>query len=118
MFKTNKADKKRKMYRKKDFCQNSSIVKLLSITVSTPVLDTTDINLKGFERKLNSHTDLRKQALMINRFSFKFKPLYQNANQVTSDTTNMSSNSNKITTMLILISFSYAILNLPYLITW
>lgn len=62
-----------------------------------------------FKRNLS----LRRPALT--RFDFKIRPVYQNVNQLTNS--NRSSNC-LITKILILVSFSYAFLNLPYLITW
>lgn len=113
MYKTKLADKKRKTFQKKEF-QNSAAFALLSMTLSSPAIDTMGANT--FDRKLNSHVEIRKHALMINRFSFKFKPLYRNSDHQ-ADMAKVK-NINKITTILILISFSYAILNVPYLITW
>lgn len=108
MYKTKIADKKRSNYRQKKV-KNSTALALLSMTLPSPAVKT------GSSNQQHQHHDIRKRALMINRFSFKFKPMYQNSSQVDIVSTNKT---NKITTILILVSFSYAILNLPYFVTW
>ena len=57
----------------------------------------------------------RRSALSIDKFDFKLKLIYQNTNEKIKRKTK----SNKLVTkMLVIISISYALLNLPYLITW
>ena len=57
----------------------------------------------------------RRSALSTNKFDFKLKLIYQNTNEKIMSKTK----SNKLVTkMLVIISVSYALLNLPYLITW
>lgn len=63
---------------------------------------------------LKKNLAIRRDAISVNKFGFRLKPLYQNSNQITSKIKSGSI----ISKMLILISFSYAVLNLPYLITW
>ena len=48
----------------------------------------------------------------------KFRPYYLSINQIINRVTSKANTSKKITKMLVLISFTYAFLNLPYLIAW
>jgi len=48
----------------------------------------------------------------------KLRPYYLTIDQIINRVTNKANKSKKITKMLILISFSYAFLNLPYLVAW
>ena len=122
IFKTKKSDLKRK---------NINEIKIVNLNNSEILSGLKFKQFPSFKTKLTTSGEsasntgaklkikqTRKQALSITKFSFKFKPMYLNVNQMANETHNKTSNSNKITTMLILISFSYAILNLPYLITW
>ena len=57
----------------------------------------------------------RRNALQIIKFDFQVKPIYLSLNQ----TAKIQTKSNfRIKNMLMIISLSYSILNLPYLITW
>lgn len=83
------------------------------------IISNTSVNLLSNKKKNETYpVPVRKKALSVTKFSFKFKPLYKNVSQLTSEGHVNMSNSNKITTMLVLVSMSYAILNLPYLVTW
>ncbi len=48
----------------------------------------------------------------------KYRPFYLSINQIINRVTYQANTSKRITKMLILISFTYVLLNLPYLITW
>ena len=48
----------------------------------------------------------------------KYRPYYLSINQIINRVTYQANTSKRITKMLILISFSYALLNLPYLVAW
>jgi len=50
--------------------------------------------------------------------SYRIKPYYLNHTVSSKKMTNQANNLNKISRILMLISFMYAILNLPYLISW
>lgn len=63
-----------------------------------------------------THNKSSSKKLKYKRF--KFKPYYLSMNQIISRVTHKANNSKRITKMLVLISFSYAALNLPYLIAW
>jgi len=58
----------------------------------------------------------RRNALTINRFNFHFKPLYLSKEQIKRKEKKF--NSKRVTTLLLLISFSYVLLNCPYTIAW
>ena len=106
IIKTRKADLNRK-----DFVKNIPIIKKDSVVSH----QTLDVNLAQFSNQFYT----RRNALTISKFNFRFKPLYQNVSQLTNKNKKAKSNaSNKMSKMLILVSFSYALLNLPYLVTW
>lgn len=71
-------------------------------------------NLCGNDSFVSFNKAARRDALSTSKFDFRLKPLYLSTSQIT-----MKTKSNSlITKMLIIISFSYALLNLPYFITW
>jgi hypothetical protein len=119
---TSRADKKRRAYDKKEL-QTTNLKNLLQMSVSTPAIDIVETGLtqlsKSKTKKTSqvNHCDERKQALMKDKFSFRFRPLYLN-NEQSLEKNSRISYSHKINTILVLVSFSYVILNLPYLITW
>lgn len=136
IFKTKKASKKRKSFiSKRSFTttkgeslyssatNNSSVFKsrlMSNLTVarmSGCSSNSTMLNVKRLNsmNSFRSNLYIRRPALSINKFDFKIKPVYQNVKQIT---TNKTTSNCLITKMLILVSFSYAFLNLPYLITW
>lgn len=51
-------------------------------------------------------------------FNLRIKPYYLNMNQIINKITERANNSKKITKMLLIISFSNALLNLPYFVCW
>lgn len=67
---------------------------------------------------------LRRSTKKINHMikssnrNFKLKPYYLNMNQMITRITNKANSRKKLTKILILITFSYAFLNLPYFIAW
>lgn len=56
--------------------------------------------------------------LKTSKVKYKLKPYYVSANQNTNTIRRKNENSKKLAQTLFLVSFSYAFLNLPYLITW
>jgi len=48
----------------------------------------------------------------------KLKPYYLNVDQLIKRVTNKANSTERLTKLLVLISFSYAFLNLPYFLTW
>ena len=135
MIKTNRADKKRRAFDKKKL-QSKDPNNLLTMSVSTPAIDImaetglsqlstktkTKTKTQHKNKNKNSHCEERKQALMKDKFSFRFRPLYRNNEQIFVANSNRNSSrisySHKINAILIFVSFSYVLLNLPYLITW
>lgn len=77
-----------------------------------------NVMLKSY--KFSPRFHLRRNALTISRFNFRFKPLYQTSTQLSNSIclNKSTTRSNKMTKMLILVSFSYVFLNFPYLIAW
>jgi hypothetical protein len=53
-----------------------------------------------------------------NNEKIQLKPYFLTINQIINRVTNQANSTKKLTKMLILISFSYALFNLPYFITW
>ena len=76
----------------------------------------TKIKFSTIKFKSNKFQVRRRNALAKNRFSFHFKPLYLNKEQMKQRRTIL--NSNRTAKFLILISLSYIILNCPYIIAW
>ncbi len=66
---------------------------------------------------------MRKNCVSRNSFypqdvTERSKPFYLNVNDVINKVKQKANNSNSIIRMLLIISFSFALLNLPYLIAW
>ena len=65
---------------------------------------------------------MNRRTLRILRRStnneYKLKPYYLNINQIVKNISNQTNNSNKLTKKLTMFSFSFAILNIPYFISW
>lgn len=80
---------------------------------------TTNFNLKSSLLTINK-TDSNNQLNIMSRYSFRnrLSSFNLNSRQLSSQKRNRINNSTKITKMLVLVSFSYAFLNLPYLIIW
>ena len=80
---------------------------------------TTNFNLKSSLLNINK-TDSNNQLNIMSRNSFRnrLSSFNLNSRQLSSQKRNRINNSTKITKMLVLVSFSYAFLNLPYLIIW
>jgi hypothetical protein len=76
----------------------------------------TKIKFSTLKFKSNKFQVRRRNALAKNRFSFHFKPLYLNKEQMKQRRTIL--NSNRTAKFLILISLSYILLNCPYIIAW
>ena len=73
------------------------------------------------KNKIESFKNSKRDSFILKKNSnksSKFKPYYLSMNQIIHRVTDKANNSKKLTKMLVLISFSYALLNLPYLITW
>lgn len=79
----------------------------------------TNFNLKSSLLTINK-TDSNNQLNIMSRYSFRnrLSSFNLNSRQLSSQKRNRINNSTKITKMLVLVSFSYAFLNLPYLIIW
>ena len=78
-------------------------------------------NLKKKKKKNNNHkTEITSSSSTNNdnNNKVKLRPYYLTIDQIINRVTNKANKSKKITKMLILISFSYAFLNLPYLVAW
>jgi hypothetical protein len=116
IYKTKKAEQKRKTNLTTQVTTyNQTIKSSRIITKFSPKKNTTQNNIETISLK---RTCSRKQALAQTKVNFRFKPIYMNAAQKTNQNLNSLNNSSKITTILIFISFSYVLCNLPYLITW
>lgn len=80
---------------------------------------TTNFNLKSSLLTINKN-DSNNQLNIMSRNSFRnrLSSFNLNSRQLSTQKRNRINNSTKITKMLVLVSFSYAFLNLPYLIIW
>jgi len=85
------------------------------------------VNLRTFQmnrRQLSDRPSRNQNNIRLDRIklstneTIEIKPYFLTMNQIISRVTNQANTNKKITKMLILISFSYALLNLPYFITW
>jgi hypothetical protein len=67
---------------------------------------------KNAKKKKENNNSLKLKNLV------KLKPYYLNIDQVIKRVTNKANQTERLTKLLVLISFSYAFLNLPYFLTW
>jgi hypothetical protein len=75
-------------------------------------------NIKKKKKKTEITSSGGGSSSTNNDNKVKLRPYYLTIDQIINRVTNKANKSKKITKMLILISFSYAFLNLPYLVAW
>ena len=76
------------------------------------------LNKSSLIAKNNSHSNNNTANNNSNKSKIKLKPYYLNIDQVIKRVTNKANKAERLTKLLVLISFSYAFLNLPYFLTW
>ncbi len=76
------------------------------------------LNKSSLIAKNNSHSNTANNNNNSNNSKIKLKPYYLNIDQVIKRVTNKANKAERLTKLLVLISFSYAFLNLPYFLTW
>lgn len=103
-------------------------VPIITILVSNSLILISTINAEKNRKSLqliSTVKSLRCQSTVIqcknrskSESALKLKPFYYNAHQYAKKVSNRNDNMRKLTKILTLISSSYALLNIPYLITW
>ena len=88
--------------------RNKTVRALTSSKNKSKALFLSQKSLKNLTTNLSDNSNI----------SYRLKPYYVNHTVSSKKMTNQGKNLNKITRILMLISFMYAILNLPYFITW
>lgn len=90
----------------------------LKWNISLKTNDSKDDSKKRPNLKTNNINDNKDDINLIDKSNLKLKPYYLNMTQVINRVNKKANSTNRVTKILLLISFSYAFLNLPYFITW
>jgi hypothetical protein len=122
--KTNKEEKKRKIMQ----------IQHLNLIVTNTSCSSTTKNQKSKPIKLdknyhqylsiksqysnNSRNTINNREQLSSHSTFRLKPFYESTHMIKNKLNNKIDSTKKLKNILILISFSYALLNIPYLITW
>jgi hypothetical protein len=122
LHKTNKEEKKRKIMQTQHLhlivtnTSCSSTAKNKSKTIKLDKNYHQYLSIKSQYSNNSRHTINREQLSSYS--TFRLKPFYESTHMIKNKLNNKIDSTKKLKNILILISFSYAFLNIPYLITW